>query len=211
MKARHCLLTCLHRNTMFILCSYYAHTMLILCPYCVHTMFILCSYYLHTMFITLPAPHLVAQTFDYSLNPITADVTGGSDGGNQQMSEAIGSSNDGRRCSSGGAGLSSILGFEVQIIMEKCDCGSLRQMLDKGGAPFKDPCSGQISYEAVLATAADIAKGMAQLHAMNIVHSDCKTQNVLLKSGGGDLRGFTAKVISFLNCLPIEKVGDSNG
>ena len=67
-------------------------------------------------------------------------------------------------------------------------------MLDKGQAPFKDPLTGRVNYGAVLATAADIARGMAQLHSMNIVHSDCKTQNVLLKSGGGDARGFMAKV-----------------
>ena len=87
-----------------------------------------------------------------------------------------------------------MLGFEVQIIMEHCDCGSLRQMLDKAGAPFREAGTGQVVYKAVLETAADIAKGMAQLHSMHIVHSDCKTQNVLLKSGGRDERGFTAKV-----------------
>ena len=166
------------------------------------------------MFITLPAPHLVAQTFDYSLNPITADVKVSKVEPRQMPPESRSNQSSGMgggKTSTSNYPGGGVLGFEVQIIMEKCDCGSLRQMLDKGGAPFKDPCSGQISYEAVLATAADIAKGMAQLHAMNIVHSDCKTQNVLLKSGGGDLRGFTAKVSSFPNCLPIEKVGDSDG
>ena len=92
-------------------------------------------------------------------------------------------------------------GFEVKIIMEHCDCGSLRQMLDKAGAPFRDPGTGQVVYKAVLATAADVAKGMAQLHAMHIVHSDCKTQNILLKSGGGDERGFIAKVSIFCQRL----------
>ena len=48
----------------------------------------------------------------------------------------------------------------------------------------------------VLATALDVAKGMSQLHSFSIVHSDCKPQNILLKSVTGETnkRGFTAKV-----------------
>ena len=62
--------------------------------------------------------------------------------------------------------------------------------------PPPSPPPLQVNYEAVLATAADIARGMAQLHTFHIVHSDCKTQNILLKSveAGADTRGFTAKV-----------------
>ena len=81
----------------------------------------------------------------------------------------------------GGRG-SSVMGFEVQIVMELCDRGSLRAFLDQresggGGGGFRRlTASGEcvIDYKAVLRTAADIAKGMAQLHSMDIVHSDCK-------------------------------------
>ena len=74
------------------------------------------------------------------------------------------------------------MGFEVQIVMELCDRGSLRAFLDQresggGGGGFRRlTASGEcvIDYKAVLRTAADIAKGMAQLHSMDIVHSDCK-------------------------------------
>ncbi|GAX86359.1 hypothetical protein CEUSTIGMA_g13771.t1 [Chlamydomonas eustigma] len=46
-------------------------------------------------------------------------------------------------------------------------------------------------------TAADIAKGMIQLHSLNVVHSDLKAQNILLKSNGCEARGFTAKISDF--------------
>jgi serine/threonine protein kinase len=60
----------------------------------------------------------------------------------------------------------------------------------------------QVNLSVVLATAMDIAKGMAQLHAFNIIHSDCKTQNILLKSVSGehDQRGFMAKVRNLGTC-----------
>lgn len=53
------------------------------------------------------------------------------------------------------------------------------------------PC---LNYLAVLETAADIARAMAHLHSMGIVHSDLKARNVLLKTTGGDARGACAKV-----------------
>lgn len=74
--------------------------------------------------------------------------------------------------------------------MELCDRGSLRTFLDRqeegGRGGFRLPPaaasggSGEtVDYEAVLRTAADIAKGMAQLHGMDIVHSDCKVDGLI--------------------------------
>ena len=59
----------------------------------------------------------------------------------------------------------------MRIVLELCDLGSLRQLLDRGAFRSED---GSLNYPAVLETAADIAKGMAQLHSLNIVHSDLK-------------------------------------
>jgi serine/threonine protein kinase len=63
-------------------------------------------------------------------------------------------------------------GFTVQIVLEFCDCGSLRDVLDAGG--FSLPGTDCINYLAVLDTAADVARGMVYLHKMDIVHSDLK-------------------------------------
>lgn len=46
----------------------------------------------------------------------------------------------------------------------------------------------------VLDTAVDVARAMAHLHRENIIHSDLKPRNVLLKGASVDSRGFVAKV-----------------
>ena len=37
--------------------------------------------------------------------------------------------------------------------------------------------SGQLNYKAVLELAADVAKGMLHLHALNVVHGDLKVSS----------------------------------
>lgn len=66
-----------------------------------------------------------------------------------------------------------ISGFEVQLILELCDRGSLRHALD---AQVFHKASGQLDYLAILETAADIARGMQHLHNHNIWHSDLKVR-----------------------------------
>ena len=46
----------------------------------------------------------------------------------------------------------------------------------------------------MLDMALDVARGMQHLHWMNIVHSDLKARNILLRSCDTDPRGLTAKV-----------------
>lgn len=46
----------------------------------------------------------------------------------------------------------------------------------------------------ILATAREVASGMAHLHSMNILHGDLTSLNVLLTSSDIDNRGFIAKV-----------------
>jgi len=53
----------------------------------------------------------------------------------------------------------------------------------------------------LVATAIDVARAMAHLHKHNIVHSDLKARNVLLRSDMQDPRGFTAKVAGELDAL----------
>ena len=50
---------------------------------------------------------------------------------------------------------------------------------------------------SVVDTALDVARAMVHLHSQNIVHSDLKARNVLLKGCALDSRGFTAKVADF--------------
>ena len=46
----------------------------------------------------------------------------------------------------------------------------------------------------ILATAREIASGMAHLHSLDILHGDLTSLNVLLASSDLDNRGFVAKV-----------------
>lgn len=54
---------------------------------------------------------------------------------------------------------------------------------------------------AVADTALDVARAMAHLHKHNIVHSDLKARNILLRSDNQDPRGFVAKVAGVLIAL----------
>ncbi|KAF8060038.1 serine/threonine-protein kinase [Scenedesmus sp. PABB004] len=84
--------------------------------------------------------------------------------------------------------------FEVNIAMEFCDWGCLRDALDCGAFYTRD-CT--VNYAAILDTAADVAKAMLHLHCNQVIHSDLKVRNVLLKSDGSSERGCVAKVADF--------------
>lgn len=58
--------------------------------------------------------------------------------------------------------------------------------------------------EPIVDSALDVARAMAHLHTHNILHSDLKARNVLLRSDAHDSRGFTAKVADFGLSLTID-------
>ncbi|KIY92657.1 hypothetical protein MNEG_15306 [Monoraphidium neglectum] len=80
--------------------------------------------------------------------------------------------------------------FEVSLVMEFCELGTLRDALD-GGA-YRDE-SGFVNYAAILDTAADVARALLHLHKQQVMHSDLKARNVLLKADGKSGRGAVAK------------------
>ena len=64
--------------------------------------------------------------------------------------------------------------FEIQIIMEYCDLGTLRStfgILNSAESP---------NYRAVLDVALDVARGMQHLHSCNIIHADLKVSYITL-------------------------------
>ena len=83
--------------------------------------------------------------------------------------------------------------FEVQIILEHCDMGTLRDTLRSG---LLHPGSLP-NYEVILDIAMDIAKGCLHLHTSNIIHADLKASNILLKSTTNEKKGFEAKIADF--------------
>ena len=143
---------------------------------------------------SLSHPNIV-QTHTYSLQPISSIASGGSRRGNDTTMTGsqlvrIGSSSSG----SAGGSTSTPSGFEVQLVLEFCDRGTLREALD---AWAFTTANGEINYRAVLDTACDVARGMLHLHELNIVHSDLKAGNVLLKRSASEMRGVIAKVSDF--------------
>ncbi|KAI8472513.1 MAG: kinase-like domain-containing protein [Monoraphidium minutum] len=99
---------------------------------------------------------------------------------------------------------SHVYNFEVCLVLEYCDRGSLRDALDGGAFWAADHT---LNYAAVLDTAADVARAMVHLHRQQIIHSDLKARNVLLKSDGGDGRGLVAKVADFGLAVRIDNLG----
>ncbi|GAX84475.1 hypothetical protein CEUSTIGMA_g11895.t1 [Chlamydomonas eustigma] len=96
-----------------------------------------------------------------------------------------------------------VAALQVQIVLEYCDCGNLRDALTQGYFFTQDNSQRNYSvwkapdYAAVLDTALDIASGMLHLHNSNVVHSDLKAQNILLQTNTTEARGVTAKVSDF--------------
>jgi serine/threonine protein kinase len=91
-----------------------------------------------------------------------------------------------------------LAGGETLIVMEHCDEGTLADAIEAGRLRDAD---GQPNLLALLATARDVASGMAFVHGAGVVHGDLTAANVMLSghgSGtGGGGRGFVAKVSDF--------------
>lgn len=83
--------------------------------------------------------------------------------------------------------------FEIQIIMEFCDIGTLRDAFGR----FSKISAQNFNYKAILHTAIEIAKGMQHLHSCRIIHADLKPLNILLVSAPQTPKGFIAKIADF--------------
>ncbi len=92
-------------------------------------------------------------------------------------------------------------------------CPSLQSAIDSGWF-LTTRClgTGHTNMEALLATAGEVAQGLAALHAQGMVHGDLSAYNVVLSSRslaanrGG--RGFVAKV---RGCLGVLVLGSQLG
>ncbi|GIL61309.1 hypothetical protein Vafri_15698 [Volvox africanus] len=87
----------------------------------------------------------------------------------------------------------TIHSYEVRLVLEYCDKGSLKDALDQHAFMQGDG----FNLAAMLETAADVAKAMVHMHAANVLHSDLKARNIMLKSSGTEGRGVIAKVADF--------------
>lgn len=141
-------------------------------------------------------PHLV-QTYTYRVKPLEENF-------NSMSNAIVLMSADGStvrpsysKTSAGAASdipspsLSAVTSYELLLVLEYCDKGSLRSLLDIRGL---DDANGCLNYPVALAICLDIAKAMIHLHRNNIMHLDLKAANVLLKTGSSGENSLIAKV-----------------
>ncbi|KAL6753967.1 kinase-like domain-containing protein [Haematococcus lacustris] len=91
-----------------------------------------------------------------------------------------------------GLSAQGLLTWELYIIQELCDAGSLLDALQAGGMWSHELQRADMCL--VINAAQDIAAGMAYLHRKNILHGDLKPDNVLLRNTA---QGTMAKVGDF--------------
>ena len=129
-------------------------------------------------------PNLV-QLYTYRVSPITQGDRAGAEA---SVSNGLYIESLAARVSSPRTSETSeaVAAYELLLVLEYCDGGSLRGVLD--GSP--------ISYLTCLSFAMDIAKGVLHLHLHSVLHLDLKAANILLKTVGKD--GAVAKVCYFL-------------
>ncbi|KAF5828817.1 kinase-like domain-containing protein [Dunaliella salina] len=92
--------------------------------------------------------------------------------------------------------------FEVQLVLEFCDKGCLREALDQG--VFMGP--NGLNYSAILDCAIDVARAMLHLHCNNVLHMDLKARNVMLASSGTEGRGVSCKIADFGLAVRMEQM-----
>lgn len=91
---------------------------------------------------------------------------------------------------------------QTWLVLELCELGSLQEAVDAGWLrTSRDPLNSAPHLPAILATAREIAAGMAYLHSEGVVHADLSAWNVLLSSAGHTCalggRGWCAKIGDF--------------
>jgi serine/threonine protein kinase len=91
---------------------------------------------------------------------------------------------------------------QTWLVLELCELGSLQEAVDAGSLrTSRDPLNSAPHLPAILATAREIAAGMAYLHSEGVVHADLSAWNVLLSSAGHTCalggRGWCAKIGDF--------------
>ncbi|KAF6262437.1 kinase-like domain-containing protein [Scenedesmus sp. NREL 46B-D3] len=120
--------------------------------------------------ITMSHPNIV-QVFTFALKPLPTLAAGLQQLQQLQQQQGMGQGAD---CSRG---------WELQLVMEYCDEGSLRQALNRGR--LADPSSGDSApaLHLALALAHDVACAMLHLHSEHLIHADLKASNVLLARG----------------------------
>jgi len=138
----------------------------------------------------------ILQTYTYDIRPLRDNAGAGSKKLMMGMSTTLGPSTS-VAGSDGGGG--SVHSFEVRLVLEYCDKGSLREALDQGafllapgssdGAAATTAVSSPgavgggappVNYRAVLDTAIEVATAMVHLHGRNVLHADLKVGRLVL-------------------------------
>eukprot|EP00884_Botryococcus_braunii_P009547 jgi/Botrbrau1/18594/Bobra.0367s0036.1 len=85
--------------------------------------------------------------------------------------------------------------LETWLLMEYCDKGNLGDAVKRQKLVRRD--NGQPDMPLIVLCLLDIASGMEYLHSHDILHSDLKPENVVLKSTTNDPRCYCCKLTDF--------------
>ena len=140
----------------------------------------------------------IVKTHTYSIKPIRDNTSASqlaipSQGNSPQIVKGSGSSFGSIQRINYASLNGPVSAFEVKIVLEFCDLGSLADALRAG----RFHTGSTPNYPVILELASDIAEGCRHLHSCNIIHADLKASNVLLQSSSDFAKGCVAKVSDF--------------
>uniref|UniRef100_A0A7S0WL53 Protein kinase domain-containing protein n=1 Tax=Chlamydomonas leiostraca TaxID=1034604 RepID=A0A7S0WL53_9CHLO len=130
----------------------------------------------------------VVQTYTYAVRPVMGDkTTAGEEGPGASIT--MSETHEFLETKEGG-----VTSWEVRLVIEFCDKGSLRDALNRGVFVTAE---SRVNMVWVVETALDVARAMLHLHCNNVLHADLKARNVMLSSAGNEGRGLRCKVADF--------------
>ncbi|WIA15154.1 hypothetical protein OEZ85_001840 [Tetradesmus obliquus] len=140
----------------------------------------------------------VVQVFTYMLNPLTVDEAAAAAAAAAESGVAAPQQQQQQQPQGAPAagGNRSISGWELRLVMEYCDQGTLREALDQK-CFLRNSSNGYLAPTISLSLAHDIAAALLHLHSEGVVHGDLKAANVLLTRGGEDCGGLWAACLGF--------------
>ncbi|KAG2484639.1 hypothetical protein HYH03_016592 [Edaphochlamys debaryana] len=88
--------------------------------------------------------------------------------------------------------------YLLVLVQEFCNQGTLSHAIKRGQFTAQEGVRSELlGRRMLLRSAAEVCRGMINIHTANVIHGDLKPSNVLLAPSRTDRRGFVAKIADF--------------